>query len=173
MFAVHAQPRVDLLRARVAFVHVQPYAAHAGVGVGQSLHVSVQSFVHASSARFRRDVDALNPPDNAIAPIAPFISNQRRNDDATVLLADQVKAVPWVGKNVGDTLRANLAVKPHVFGLARHGDLKFDNGGRVSYHSRSVVHFGHSVSVLLERAWSCGLQAALSRPKTLWRKSTA
>src|SRR5579872_2320997 len=72
---IHAQPRVDLLRNSISPIDVEPNAADI-LAIGDGLHISIESRVHALIAEFGTHVDALNPPHHSVAPVAPLVRNQ-------------------------------------------------------------------------------------------------
>src|SRR5688500_11357028 len=98
MFTVHSQLRVDLLGRRVALVDVQADAADGRL-LDHRLHVVVQTRVNAAAPKFGDDVHALNPPDHAVAPVAPFVGDHQRADDPFVAFGDVVAAEAGVGEN--------------------------------------------------------------------------
>src|SRR5258708_10547761 len=84
VLAVHAEARVNLLRGNVAAIDVETDAAYARIRVDDLLHVLVQACVDSLASIFRAHVDALNPPDNAVAPVAPFVRDEQRSHDPPI-----------------------------------------------------------------------------------------
>ncbi len=90
----HSHRVVRRLRAGVLPFDVQPQPATFAVGPCSTSHVFVQRRVHAFPAVLRRDVHALNPPEPAVAPIAPFErQHQRAGRFAVRVVGDEVIAI--------------------------------------------------------------------------------
>src|SRR5581483_6907637 len=82
VLAVHAEAGVDLLRAGVAAIDVEANAADRGVVLHHRLDVAIEAGVDPHPAHLGNHVHALDPPDESIAPVAPFISDHQRASDA-------------------------------------------------------------------------------------------
>src|SRR5262245_30878430 len=67
---VHTQLEVRLLRPLVLLLDVEPQADHLRVLLRQRGDVFVQRPEDAAAAGLRPDVDALDPPEPAVAPVA-------------------------------------------------------------------------------------------------------
>src|SRR5713226_8662000 len=72
VLAGHPQARVHLMRASVARVDVEADAFDVVIGERDPLHVFVQAGIDALAAEFGSYVNALDPPDHAVAPVAPL-----------------------------------------------------------------------------------------------------
>src|SRR4030095_15667767 len=81
MLPIHPEPRVDLLGRRVSPIHVEPDSSYPRVNPGQPLAVRVEPGRDDPPARSGRDLDALNPPDETGAPVAPLVGDEGRADD--------------------------------------------------------------------------------------------
>ena len=64
----------------------------AGTSVDLGADVLVERGVDAAAAELRDDVDALDPPDHAVAPVAPLVGDHQRSDDAVAALGHEVAA---------------------------------------------------------------------------------
>src|SRR5260370_20192108 len=73
VLAVHAQAGVDLLGGGVAAIDVEANAADPGVRLREHLHLPVQTRVNTPFAEVGAGVDALDPPDYAIASVDSLV----------------------------------------------------------------------------------------------------
>src|SRR5258706_7715825 len=71
----HAEVFVRLTRARIRLVHIQANAADIRTGTRKLLQIFEERAKNAVTPKFFFHVYALNPPDIAITPITPLISN--------------------------------------------------------------------------------------------------
>src|SRR5262245_56070883 len=70
--------------------HVQSQADDTGVGSGFLAEIVKEGAEDARAAKVRMDVDGLQPPDVAVAPITPLERVQELTDDATVDAGDEI-----------------------------------------------------------------------------------
>src|SRR5262249_52848097 len=90
---LHAQPSIRLLRGLIMAIHVKPDPNHVRSLPRRPLHMIVQGLEHAFAACVGTDVDALDPPEPAIAPVAPFPGHHHLAENFTVLFADEIAAL--------------------------------------------------------------------------------
>jgi len=70
---LHSKGLVGLLGAKVAVLDVEPQAHDVGGGCqGLIVNMPVQSLEDAVAAEAGLDIDALQPPDPAVPPVAPL-----------------------------------------------------------------------------------------------------
>jgi subtilisin-like proprotein convertase family protein len=131
VLAVHAAAAVDVLGRGIAAVDVETDAADVGVALGDAPHVLVQPRVDALAAVLRPHVDALDPPDVAVAPVAPLVGDHHRRDDAAVRLGDEVAAARRLVEDGAHAARDHRRLEIDRLGLAGHGLLKLDDQPRV------------------------------------------
>src|SRR5688572_21115283 len=77
VLSIHSEPRIHLLRRSIPPIHVQPNPPHALVLPRQALDIPVHSRIHPLPPRARHDIHTLNPPDDPIPPVTPFVRDQR------------------------------------------------------------------------------------------------
>ena len=133
---LHPEARVGLLRDAVLALDVEAEAAHTRVARGLALGVVVEPAVDAAPPVVGPDVDALNPPEEAVAPVAPLVGEHHRADRggpalAGGVLGDDVEAVLRALEQVADAGREGLPRELQPFGLARHREVELDQRGRV------------------------------------------
>ena len=69
---------------------VEPDTDDGRIGTGGFLDISIERAENALAAGGGGDVDALDPPKPAVAPVAPFERDADLADDLAVALGDQV-----------------------------------------------------------------------------------
>lgn len=67
-------------------------AAHIAIGLGSSAHGGEQRPKHPTSARLGVHIDTLDPPQIAIAPVAPLVGDHETADDTCIDLGNEVEA---------------------------------------------------------------------------------
>src|SRR4029077_3387833 len=72
VIAVHPQPPVHLLCGGIAAVDVEADPFHGIGGLRETAYMVVQSAEHALLAHVGTDVNALDPPHDAVTPITPL-----------------------------------------------------------------------------------------------------
>jgi len=75
----------------VILLDVQAQADDLRVGRRQGLDVGIQGAKDAPAARLGTDVDALDPPDPAVAPVAPPARQHQLAHDTAGFLGDEVE----------------------------------------------------------------------------------
>ena len=83
----------------------------------------IQRSQHASSPRIRQDVDRLNPPHHAVAPVAPLERDEQLADHAAVEFGHPVAARRPGFEKGADALAERVRVKAHVFGFVGQRDV--------------------------------------------------
>ena len=135
MIPIHSEARIDLLRADIPRIDIEADSAEARVSFDETSDVFVETGIDALAAMFWRDVDALNPPDQAISPIAPLVRDERRADYSAVLLSNKVSTFRRLLKDSIYTARTRVAIEIKFFSLGSHPDLKLDDRGSVARRS--------------------------------------
>jgi hypothetical protein len=88
----HAKRRIGALRHQVVLLDVEPEAADLRIGGGELAHVLVQPAVHASAPPRRDHEHALDPPEQAVTPVAPLLRHQQAGDDGVAFGGHHVEA---------------------------------------------------------------------------------
>ena len=73
---VHADLLINRLRLSIRTVDIKANAADMQVRLRELLDIAIHLRKEFEPADFRPQVHALDPPDSAIAPVAPLLSNQ-------------------------------------------------------------------------------------------------
>src|SRR2546423_1504627 len=68
-------------------------------------------------AGFLGDVDALDPPDPAVAPVAPLGGDHQLPDEGAVLLGDEIEPLAGVGQDGGDAGGDGVGVERQALAL--------------------------------------------------------
>ena len=131
MRGFHPEFFVNLLRSGVFFFNIEPKTADVFLFAGGFFHKIIQKPVNSASAVFGQNINALNPPKPAVAPIAPFKSHHQTAGDAPVLFGDRVKSLTLIFKNRRDAALQNLAVESFALGFERHCLIELDQRRRV------------------------------------------
>ena len=76
MRLLKAESFVGQARAVIVLFHVKADAANIFSRGSLFAHMRKQGFEHAARTELRMDIDALQPPEISVAPIAPFVSDE-------------------------------------------------------------------------------------------------
>src|SRR5436190_23619627 len=140
MRPLHADGIVDPLGVVVLGLDVESKAADAA-GLGCTLFYKlVHTRVKALSARLGANVDALYPPEPAVAPVAPFVRDHQAADDRAAVLRNDVEALLFVRKDCRDAAGYLFRIEPLALGLERHRLVKFDQRSGVEGVCDPYIH---------------------------------
>src|SRR5262245_38671335 len=78
---LHSQSFIRRLRPHIVALDVETDADHIAGGSGESQNLFVQLPKDAAAAMVLADVDALHPPEPAVAPVAPFVGHHELTDN--------------------------------------------------------------------------------------------
>jgi hypothetical protein len=112
-------------------MHVQAQRAHVFPLASQSFQVLEELAENALAPKVRPDVHALDPPQIAVAPIAPFVSNHQLAGQRAVNLRDEINALGGIiqqRRNAG--LNAS-GIQPQTFRFNRQAQIKIGDDSRV------------------------------------------
>ena len=84
----------------IVALNVQANADHLRVVLGRLLHVLEQRTKDAAPPRLGPDVDALNPPEPTVAPVAPFVSDAELADDWAAVLRQKITPLGAVAERL-------------------------------------------------------------------------
>src|SRR5262245_59014542 len=87
---IEAQAAIGAVRGLVVTVHVQAQAADLRVGARQPLEMAEECREYAATSRLGEHVHGLDPPEKAIAPIAPLGGEHELSHGLPVALGDEV-----------------------------------------------------------------------------------
>src|SRR4051812_2063300 len=77
----HPELAIGGLRSRVVAFDVKPDADDVAGRTSVLVHRLIQLAKHAASPEVLADVDALHPPEPAVAPVAPLVGHHELADD--------------------------------------------------------------------------------------------
>lgn len=90
--AIHSKRFIDALRSPVSGVDIQPKARGVSL-VRLGYNLAIESRKIAQPPMLQWHVDGLNPPDESIAPIAPFVGDKELRTDSMVDFEDPIARV--------------------------------------------------------------------------------
>jgi hypothetical protein len=76
---------IDGLGCAIFLLHVEPNSTDLGIRLRSSHGVVMYCAVYTAAAPGWRNIHALDPPEEAIAPIAPFICNHQLSEELAVV----------------------------------------------------------------------------------------
>jgi hypothetical protein len=85
-----AQPLIRFLRSGVVAFHIEAHSANVPGDFRFGHDMRVERFENAFPARGFVDVNTLQPPEIAVAPIAPFVSDQHLADDLSADFGNEI-----------------------------------------------------------------------------------
>src|SRR5690606_3522220 len=86
------------------------------------------------------DVNALDPPKPAVAPIAPLRRNHQSGDDVLALGRHDIKALALVGKHGRDTGSQSRGVKLLCLSFEGHCAVKIDQRIDIALPGQPYLH---------------------------------
>src|SRR6266404_7529841 len=96
---------------------------------------------NTTGAKFLRDIDALNPPKIAVAPIAPFISDEQLpgHDSFALLFGFGQEVGPFgrMTQQSGDSSLHSRIVQPALLGFPSHAQVEVSDKGGIRQCSGS------------------------------------
>ena len=94
------------LRGRIVQFDVEPQAHDAWRAAGERVDMIVQRAKYAATSYGRFDVNALDPPELAVAPVAPFVRDHELADrTARVVFGDEIAAMPGFSRTAATPRR--------------------------------------------------------------------
>jgi len=69
----HAELGVDRAGGSIVPFHVKAKPTHLRVALGSGLDRVIQGSIDAAFAELGWNIDALDPPENPVSPVAPFL----------------------------------------------------------------------------------------------------
>ena len=123
----HAQAGVGGLGDRVLAFHVEPQPHHARIGGGQRLQMLVQRAADAPAPVVGVHVHALDPPDVAVAPVAPLVRVHHLADDAAVRARDVVGAARRARQQPPHPVAQGPAIEAYALALVGEAGVEVDD----------------------------------------------
>src|SRR5712692_4452951 len=93
-----ADPFIGLFGPGIAGLHVKPQPAYDRALGRQPPDVRVERLKDALPAPAPRHIDALDPPEETVAPVAPFRRDEQLADNLRAYLGNPVGSSGWVGQ---------------------------------------------------------------------------
>ena len=149
--SLHAHSFVDPLGACVLDVHVEAQAANVAGGAGPGLDVFVQAAVDAHAAGFVGNEDALDPPEPAVAPVAPFSGDQHLADHSLPAFGHVVNAAGRIRQQVGDAGANRFRIELPLLGLHRHRNIIGGDGISIGRDGLTNIDYAHERSSRLSQ----------------------
>src|SRR6267378_1421986 len=104
-----------------------------------------QNSKYTLAAKSFFDVNALDPPESSIPPIAPFVGDQQLadNSDCSVCLGlgDEVSAFGGIAQERVNAVVDALDIEATLFGFQRHAGVEIGNDGCISQFSFANFRF--------------------------------
>lgn len=130
-----AEAIVSLFCFVIVSFDVKAEAANVRAIFGESVDVIVEPFEDARAAEFFRDINALYPPEIAVAPIAPFISDEELSGDDPFVVpldfSEIINAFSSVVEEGGDAFAGAVRVESALLGFPGHAQIEIGDGGGV------------------------------------------
>src|SRR5687767_6636319 len=99
MIRVHSKRTINALRVLIALVDVETQAFDVRVSTSLILDKAVSPGEIPLPPMLRLEINAVDPPDDSVSPIAPFVSDQKRTNDLARDFADVVAPTRCVREN--------------------------------------------------------------------------
>lgn len=112
---------VGTLCVSVGSVHIQPKQGNTLLP-GRFLDVLIQGSENSLATSFGTDIDALQPPDPGVAPIAPFACNHDLADGLAGLFGEEITAPRGIGEGRLDTGTYHGFVQDEIFTFSGTGE---------------------------------------------------
>src|SRR3989442_10681757 len=144
--ALHPRSAIGGLRAAIVVLDVETKADHGAVSRRELSDVCIHPAIDAAPAVLRVDIDALDPPEVAVSPVAPFLGDHQRADHPAAQLGHAVEA------GVGPPQKCAHAGADHprqqqlLLGLERHRAVEGDERRRIA-RLRTANFYGRHLAV--------------------------
>ncbi len=107
---------------------IEAQAAAVGAGGGGVADVGEHGFEDAVLSPGGLDIKALDPPEQAVFPVGPFVGNHQAGHRLSRGAGDDIKAILGIGHEPLDAGKDSRGVEGLVLGFEGHGNLKIGNG---------------------------------------------
>jgi hypothetical protein len=109
-------------------VHIKAKAAHAGMRLRPGMDLLEQFSEHAAAAELRFDIDTLNPPEIAIAPVTPLLCDHKLAGNLPLDFGDEIGAFGGIGEHGPDAATHAFGIELDPLGFRRDGEVEFNDG---------------------------------------------
>ena len=113
----------------------------------EGFDVRVEGFEDAAAARFGKRVDALNPPERAVAPVRPFVGNHHLTGGLAVDFGDQVEAARGIVEDGADSGAQRVYIQGATFGFEGHAGVAAHQKFGVFESGWADEDFGHRIDL--------------------------
>ncbi len=134
---LHPEPFVGLLRSRVVTLNIEANTADISCLFGFSHDVRVKRFENSLAARGLIHVDTLQPPEVAVAPVAPLIRDQHLADEVFTEFRNKISPFGWIADQSFDTGANGCRIEANVFSLMSQERIEIGNDFNVPQFSFS------------------------------------
>src|SRR3989442_1425569 len=125
---LQTQALVSPARTVIVRIHIKSQPAHVLTRSGQGVNVIEQRPENAAAAKFLRDIDALNPPKVAVAPVAPFVSDEQLPGyyRGAVLFSfgQKVSSLRRITQQSRDSRLHSRRIQSALLGFPRHAQIE-------------------------------------------------
>ena len=122
---LHTQTQVRVPRARIIGMHVEPQAAYVLTSPSDITEVLEKSAKDSHLSQFFSDVNALQPPEIAIAPITPFVSDHHLTSDDSIHLGNIIDSLGGVFQDSRYSNSDAIRVEAQLFRLFGQSQIEF------------------------------------------------
>ena len=134
---LHSEPFVRFLRSRVVTLDIEANTANISCLFRFSHHVRVKRFENSLSARGLIYVNTLQPPEVAVAPVAPFVRDQHLTDKVFTEFGDKIRSFGRIAHQSFDTGANGCRIETNVFSLMRQERIEVSDDFNVPQFSFS------------------------------------
>src|SRR5712691_439698 len=150
-----SEPLVSRLRGGVVFFDIQPQTGNVRRRGGFGLQVLDQLAEDPLASKVGMHIDTLQPPNLAVAPVAPFKRVHHLADHSPVEAGDEVTAVTRIRQDRPHTELHGRTIELLAFGLGRQTTVEVNDDLFVSRIGLSDDERHHRTLALLEqRIWT-------------------
>ena len=132
---------IGRLRPRVAGFDIKPQAADVLPRSGQSLNVLEQRAKNPLAAKWFQHIDALNPPEISIAPVAPLARDQKLAGELAVSFCHEINSLARIVQQRLNPRRHRGRGKPALLGLPRQPPVAVHDERRVGRAGLADLRF--------------------------------
>ena len=119
---------------------IQSDADDVAVVLGLLFEMAIETLEDAGSAMFGMDIDALNPPEESVSPIAPLESEGDLADDLAREFGEVVSALRGICQQRGDSGPEQGEVEPFAFALEGEAGVVIDDEIEIVGGRRADAH---------------------------------
>src|SRR5262249_2991153 len=120
---------------------IEAQANHLRIGARRCVNVVVHYAKDATPSRFFPNIDALNPPNPAVAPIAELKRDAQLAEDGALFFSQEVKALWRVGEHGRPAALHPVPIERFGFRFLCQAAVKLHNNRRIGGRCRADLHW--------------------------------